>query len=125
MGLIGTKRKEQSAEKIREEFGLSDKAMEVLSAVKSRKINLRGEISSEVINFILENVDFWRRLNRCLPAYLACLYDARTTEFEQEQARYSVIRTFEQLVDEISETDIMKKFPIGELDKTDVFCSLK
>lgn len=42
-----------------------------------------------------------------------------------DRARYSVLRIFEQLIDDISGATEITKFPVAELDETDIFCSLK
>lgn len=123
LGFRETKRKEVSAEMIRKEYGLSDDAMALLARVNSRKPECRGELSSDLMDFILKNENFWNKLDGRLPVYLACLYEARTSEIDMDVARYSIIRAFEELLDEICNAPMIQELPHTELDENGAFYS--
>lgn len=118
LGLIDTKRKEHSAEKVREEFGLSDKAMERLRQIKNHRPEWKGEISTNIVNYILENDNFWNELNGRLPVYVTCMYDVRSSGSDVDMARYGIIRTFEKLIDEICECAAQEEIPLADLGDT-------
>lgn len=82
------------------EFGLSDKAMKRLETIK------RGDpeamiLSSKLVNFILENDHFWDCFDFRLTHYLDSKYNHKSLNIEDDMARYSVIRAFEELLDGI------------------------
>lgn len=124
LGFIKTKRKEQSAEMVRKEYGLSDKSMRNLIAIKNRKAEAQGELSSDIMNFILENSEFWNKLNNRLPVYLTCL-DYRGEDIDIDVTRYGIIRAFEELLDELCDDIKKKNLPIVVLDETTPFPSQK
>lgn len=101
LGFRETTRREPSAPTVREDFGLSDMAMNTLSAIHKNKVELNGELSSSVINSILENQVFWNKINEFLPVYVQCLNYSRFNDFDIEVARYSLVKAFEELIDEI------------------------
>lgn len=127
LGFIKTKRKEASAKKVNEEFGLSDKSMQRLKSIKEYKAESLGEVTPDIVNFFLENDTFWNMLNGRLPAYLSCLY-YRTDDINVDMARYGIVRAFEELLDELV-NDLLsnigkKEQPLAELDPTTAFPSL-
>ena len=124
LGFIDSKRKEQSAEMVKKKFGLSDKAMGNLAAIQNRKAEGQGELSSDIINFILENGAFWNKLNERLPVYLTCL-DYRSEDIDMDVTRYGIIRAFEELLDELCDNIKKRNMPPVELDETTPFPTLK
>lgn len=120
LGFNTSKRKEDSAEKVRQEFGLSDKSMETLSLIKKNKPEVKGELSSDIVNIILENQNFWRKLNDCLPVYLSNINYSRA-DIDVDVARYALNRVFEELIDDICDKLQSDKLPYEELDNTGVF----
>jgi len=46
---------------------MGDGAMERLGRISRRSTEYKGEVSSDLINFILQNDDFWDELNGRLP----------------------------------------------------------
>ena len=109
---------------LKKEFGLSDNAMNCLKTIKDHKAECIGEITSDIINFFLENETFWDELNYRLPAYFNCL-NYRTDSTNIDMARYGIIRVFEELLDELINElyEIMKKkeLPLAELEPTSAF----
>ena len=120
LGFNTSKRKEESAEKVRQEFGLSDKSMETLSLIKKNKPEVKGELSSDIVNIILENQTFWRKLNDRLPIYLSDINYSRA-DIDVDVARYTLNRVFEELIDDICDKLQSDKLPYEELDNTGVF----
>lgn len=102
LGFIETKRKEASAPQIRDDFGLSDKAMNTLSVIRKNSPEVRGELSSDIMNLILEDTEFWDKINIHLPLYIALLTESRTTEVDIDMARYGLTRAFEEMIDRIA-----------------------
>lgn len=123
LGFIESKRKEQSAEMVRKEFGLSDHAMENLSNKRKHTPEVQGELSSDIINFILENDTFLDKLDERLPVYLSCL-DYRS-DIDIDIARYGIVRAFEELLDELCDRIKKNNLPTVELDETTPFPSRK
>ena len=101
LGFINSKRKEASAQKVKKEFGLSDTAMKHLRMIKDREAEYRGEITSDVINFILENEEFLTALDKRLPLYFSFLHETRADDVDITFARYGVLLAFEKLVDDL------------------------
>ncbi len=122
LGLIDTSRKEQSAEMIRQEFGLSDKSMDFLKTVHDRTPESRGNVTSLLVNTILENSDFWNSLDDILPLYISSKYHYRAYESDTDMIRYSVMRVFENLIDTLAEKlSKIDQTQFSELDRTDPF----
>jgi len=115
LGFIESERKEQSAEMVKNEFGLTDEAMARLIIAKSMENEHMGEVSSDLINLILENDNFWLKLDEFLPIYIADKYEHNSSVLEVGMVRYSLINIFEQLIDEICdsiyETSSLKPLP--------------
>lgn len=122
LGFIDTKRKEPSAESVRKDFGLSDKAMETLSFINKNKPEVKGELSSEIINIILENKEFWQKTNDRLPVYLSNINSSRA-DIDVEVARYGLSRAFEELIDDLCDKLENDGLPHEKLDNTCVFSS--
>jgi hypothetical protein len=101
LGFIETKHKEQSADMAKKEFGLSDEAMERLKAVNNIGSERRGQISSDLISFILANDKFWLGLDELLPAYFSLKYDPSSSARESGMIKFSLNAIFEDLIDEI------------------------
>lgn len=122
LGLINTSRKEQSAEMIRQEFGLSDKSMDFLKRVHDRTPESRGNVTSLLVNTILENSEFWNSLDDILPLYISSKYHYRSYESDTDMIRYSVMRVFEDLIDTLAEElSKLDQTQFGELDRTAPF----
>lgn len=96
--------------------------MENLAAIRKHKAEDQGDISSDIINFILENGEFWNIFQERLKIYLACL-DYRGEDIDM--ARYGIVRAFEELLDELCDKIKTKGLPTAELDETDPFPNLK
>lgn len=122
LGFTETKRKDASAERVREDFGLSDKAMETLSIIKKNKAEVKGELSSTIVNLILENQEFWQKLNDRLPVYLSSVNYSRA-DIDVNVARYGLSRAFEELLDDMCSKLESDGLPHEELDNTGVFSS--
>lgn len=122
LGFTDTKRKDPSAERVRQDFGLSDKAMETLSIINRNKPEVKGELSSDIVNLILENQDFWQKLNARLPVYLSNLNCSRA-DIDVNVARYGLSRAFEELIDDLCNKLENDGLPHEELDNTGVFSS--
>lgn len=120
LGFNTSKRKELSAEMVKTEFGLSDKAMERLIKIKKHTPEYKGDLSTYVLNFIFENDDFWYKFEERLPAYLACLNNRRN-ENELAMARYGITRAFEELIDELCKYSIDNELSYAELDDESPF----
>ena len=121
MGLIDTQRKEQSAEMVWKEFGLSDKSMEFLKWARERRPDEKGKVTYSLINIILENSRFWNDLDGRLPLYISSeSYGYRGNNVDM--LKYGLMRIFEDLVDvlvkEIKKSD---EVPPAELDTTDPY----
>ena len=101
LGFIDTKRKEASAQQVKEDFGLSDESMKRLSNIRKSTPEVKGELSSDIINMILEDNDFWEKVNSHLPLYIASLTESRTTDVDVDIARYGLTRAFEEMIDRI------------------------
>ena len=122
MGFTDTKRKDPSAERVRQDFGLSDKAMETLSIIRRNTPEVKGELSSDIVNLILENQDFWQKLNDRLPVYLSNVNYSRA-DIDVNVARYGLSRAFEELIDDICSKLENDGLPHEELDNTGIFSS--
>lgn len=120
LGFNNTKRKEPSAQRVQKDFGLSDKAMNTLSIIKKNKPEAKGELSSDIVNMILENQDFWQKLNDRLPVYLSNANYSRA-DIDVDVARYALIRVFEELIDDICSKLENDRLPYEELDNTGIF----
>ena len=121
LGLIDTQRREQSAEMVRREFGLSDKSMEFLKKTHERVCETKGEVTSSLVNLILENSFFWENLGWRLPLYISSKNDGYR-DADEDMLRYGLMRVFEDLVDVLVEK--IKKSdeaPPAELDRTDPY----
>ncbi|MCI9448932.1 MAG: hypothetical protein HFE30_01600 [Clostridiales bacterium] len=123
LGFIESKRKEQSAEMVRKEFGLSDDAMDNLSRIKNRTPEYTGEVSSDIINTILESRVFLQKLDDHLPVYLSCLNESRAADIDIDMARYGLTRAFEELIDEICNNITKKNLSFKELDESGIIYS--
>lgn len=131
LGFNKTKRKESSAEWACEEFGLSDEALRTLAVIRSNEKScgknnmLLGELSSEIINLILENTTFWNDFNERLQCYLSCQFDGRLSDIDIDTARYNLMRTFEKLTDDLCDKLIKQKANLAELDTSSPLGDLK
>lgn len=125
LGLIDTKRKEPSAPQVREDFGLSDKAMETLKIIKNNKPQFKGDLSFDLMNLVLENTEFWEKLHSRLPVYISSFYESRVDETDIDIARYGIIRAFEELLDDITDFNVSLNLPRKELDEFATFPSEK
>lgn len=99
LGFIGTKRKEPTAEMMKQDFGFSDEAMERLIYLK----NVRPQIL-KVINFTLKNDEFWKQFIPMLSNYIKAneqRNDSDDKEKEVAVARYSLNQLFERLMTNI------------------------
>ena len=88
------------------EFGLSSKAMKRLERVKRRskdELAHKGNVSSALINFILENDDFWHDIDDLLPVYLMNRYEHRTIQREIDISKFYLTETFGRLLEDICE----------------------
>lgn len=101
LGFRATKRKELSAPIIKEEFGLSDKSMEMIKETTNREQRLKGELNSDLFNFILENKTFWDDFRYLIPQYYAA-YHARASSHDIDYITYTLSKTFERLIDDIN-----------------------
>lgn len=106
LGFIETKRKEQSADRVRKEFGLSDKSMENLTVIKNRHVEAPGELSSYIINFILENDSFWNELDSLLPTYLAENYLKESSDYIS-RVNFELSEAFIHLIDDVCKSLLM------------------
>ena len=122
LGFTDTKRKDPSAERVRQDFGLSDKAMETLSIIRKNNPEVKGELSSDIVNLIFENQDFWQKLNDRLPVYLSNVNYSRA-DIDVNVARYGLSRAFEELIDDICRKLENDGLPHEELDNTSIFSS--
>lgn len=89
-----------------DKFGLSDKAMKRLEKIKHRNKNElvhQGNVSSALINFILENDTFWFDIDELLPIYLMNKYEYRTTKREISMSKFALVESFEDLIKDIGE----------------------
>ena len=101
LGFIDTARNEQSAEQVRKDFGLSDKAMERLKEAHNKRAMYNGEITSEFLNLVLENDVFWDTLDERLPLYITS-QSITHDEADIDRARYEIMKLIEALVVDIS-----------------------
>lgn len=105
LGLIDTQRKEQSAEMVRQEFGLSDSSMECLKKAKAKfdetemSSETRGVVTSLLINKVLENSTFWNELDDRLSLYIEAKYFHGSPEGDVEMVRIMLMHIFESLLD--------------------------
>jgi len=120
LGFIETKRKEESAPQVRKDFGLTDESMFNLSQIKKNKVKYKGEVSADLVNYILENQDFWLDLNDTLPSYISCL-DYRVDGTNQDAARYVVMKVFERLLDNIAQRCVASDFPNANINEAAPF----
>ncbi|MFR5876916.1 MAG: hypothetical protein ACLUFN_10565 [Eubacterium sp.] len=120
LGFKDTKRQEPSAERVRQDFGLSDKAMENLSKINNLKPESKGELSSNLVNMVLENYDFWEILGEKLSVYLSCLNNSRA-EIDAEVSRYGLSRVFEDLIDNLCNQPFDNLPSDNKLDYTGAF----
>lgn len=116
LGFIKTKRKEPSAARVQKDFGLSDKAMDILSKINNHKAEEKGELSADIVNYILEDKAFWEELNTKLPAYIAALIYNRD-DTNTDATRYGTMKVFERLLDNISEKCINSDLPSSKVDQ--------
>ncbi len=110
LGFRESTRTEPSAPTVKEDFGLSDKAMETLSAIHNKEAERKGQLTSSVINSILENRDFWNKMDEFLPVYVECLNYSRFNDFDIEIARHDLVKAFKELLDEIAKPMINEDF---------------
>jgi len=106
LGFIDTKHKDESAQRVKQEFGLSDDAMERLKKIKNRnpcETEYKGNVSSELVNLILTNKDFWYSLDELLPIYFSLKYHGVARHFEDDEVKYKLTKAFERLIDNICE----------------------
>lgn len=104
LGFSVAKHREQSAEMVKKEFGLSDKAIGMLLASKLVEPEYKGEVSSEVIDFILKNSDFWSKLDDFLPIYMAYKYDHNAPVLDIGMVKYTLLSIFEGLINEVCDS---------------------
>lgn len=135
LGFIDTKRKEQSAEMVRKEFGLSDESMAVLKKMKDRElrnewyepsITLENFTGADFINFIL--TDYVRELAYYIDFYFSAIkyhrnskssrvrYDefgnAKIDEIGIDEAKYRISQSMEKFLERIEHElldDIQKR----------------
>lgn len=108
LGFIQTKRKEQSADMVRKEFGLSDKAMERLRLINKNQTDDTEEMVISFINMILEYDSFWEGFEHRLSDYLTVSMIGPQSIVDPDMMRYSVLQKFEDLIDYI-ETEYHKQ----------------
>lgn len=120
LGFNTSKRKELSAEKVKKEFGLSDKSMGRLAELNKNTPKFKGDLSSDIVNAILESDTFWDKLKEYLPIYIACINEVRANNVDADIARYGMSKTFEELIDEICAFIDKKNMPYNKLDETDI-----
>jgi len=98
-----------------DKFGLSKKSMNLLKAIKNNQsmIQIDGElftignkaISSDLINFVFENKDFWIAVDSLLSTYVRTKAENKRIHLseisEVDAARYSLMRRFEDLIDDM------------------------
>ena len=63
LGFRESTRTEPSAPTVKEDFGLSDKAMGNLREIKKKQAFFQGELSTDLVNMVLENKDFWDKFH--------------------------------------------------------------
>lgn len=120
LGFCDTTRKEPSAETVRQDFGLSDKAMKRLAEIKNSTPEFKGDISSDIVNAILENDLFWSKLRDYLPICVSCMNEVRAADEDVDIARFGLNRVFNELIDELCIVADGADLPNVELDDTDV-----
>jgi len=107
LGFTDTNVRTPSAKMVKEEFGLSDKAMTNLLKIKNRETSNdvhNGSLTTALVSFILENEDFLYELDELLPIYYMIIYEYRSPKREVDIARYSLINSFEKLLNDIGES---------------------
>lgn len=114
MGLTDSKSKDIVDQYTAVKFGLSDKSMALLRAIAWRASNLINSdfrfggfefVSPELINFIFENENFWTGLDRLLASFIKRKRKNKDTEKDGiDSARYILVRRFEKLLDDITES---------------------
>lgn len=120
LGFNDIKRKEPSAERVKRDFGLSDKAMKRLAEIKNSTPEFKGDISSDIVNAILENDLFWSKLRDYLPICVSCMNEVRAADEDVDIARFGLNRVFNELIDELCIVADGADLPNVELDDTDV-----
>lgn len=99
LGFTKSPRKEQSADMVYKEFGLSREAMKQLVNIHKKKAEYPGELTSQIINFILDNDRFWDELNSLLPTYFA-EYINKDSHY-LNRTKFELSETFIQLIDDV------------------------
>ena len=84
---------------VQEVTGLSKESMERLKVTKHIEPKYLGEVSSDLINFILSNDEFWGEFNKLLPIYIK--YKSNTSALELDMIKYSLFNMFEGLINEL------------------------
>lgn len=123
LGFIDTPRKEQSAEMVRQEFGLSDESMKFLKEAHERSPASRGEVTSSLVNIILGDSRFWYEMNLILPMYISSKnHEYRTDDRLEFMTKYSLIQNFDALLNAIDKgINEQDKTPVAEPDETDPY----
>lgn len=99
LGFIRTKRKEQSADMVSREFGLSDKAMERLRLINNNQTDDTEGMVISFVNMILECDCFWENFPHRFSDYLTVSMIGPQSIVDPDMMRYSVLQKFEGLID--------------------------
>ena len=96
--------KTKEATDIKNVTGLSEKSIDRLIFTKSIEHKCKGNISSDLISFILSNEEFWVKFNEFLPTYIKYKdqFDkSNASVLELDMIKYSLFNMFEGLLNEI------------------------
>lgn len=121
LGFSDCKSRVPSAKRVRWDFGLSYKSMDFLKKTHERVSKEKGEVTSSLVNLILENSDFWNDLDGRLPLYISSeCYGYRGNDVNM--LRSGLMQVFENLVDELVEKiSTSNEASFAELDKSDPY----
>lgn len=101
LGFIQTKRKEQSADMVSREFGLSDKAIERLKMINQKKADDADDVVIHFVNMLLEYDYFWESFEYSFSDYLSVSLKGRESLIDPASLRYGLVQKFEHLIDYI------------------------
>ena len=103
LGFKETKLKEVSAQTIKEEFGLSDEAMERLIKIKRKKREHFADLTSDAISLILANDKFWNEIEGLLPTYFDEEYLNEHNDYNdyRNMIKFELSEAFIKLIDDV------------------------
>lgn len=109
--------------------GLSEDVIEWLQRIKDRQTKYIGNLSSDLINYILADIEFWNDLDEFLPIYIKYkreYEESNISVVQLDMIKYSLFSIFEKMINglcnylEENNPQPVPRINIGFLERTNM-----